>query len=112
MPAAGGIVYAIAVSFGACSPANSFCFTLAESDSFRPVFTAFGYTSGVFYLVVCRGDMWYYIAVISGTDPGLVFFHRMRGVMNKIDLRKFLAGLSIASLIAGAGLSVSGCATA
>jgi radical SAM modification target selenobiotic family peptide len=32
--------------------------------------------------------------------------------MNKIDLRKFLAGLSIASLIAGAGLSVSGCATA
>ena len=31
--------------------------------------------------------------------------------MDKKELKKLLAGLSIASLIAGAGLSVSGCAT-
>jgi radical SAM modification target selenobiotic family peptide len=32
--------------------------------------------------------------------------------MDKKELKKLLAGLSIASLIAGAGLSVTGCATA
>jgi radical SAM modification target selenobiotic family peptide len=31
--------------------------------------------------------------------------------MDKKELKKLLAGLSIASLIAGAGLSVTGCAT-
>ena len=31
--------------------------------------------------------------------------------MEKKELRKFLAGLSIASLIAGAGLSAAGCAS-
>jgi len=31
--------------------------------------------------------------------------------MDKKDLKKLLAGLSIASLIAGAGLSVTGCAS-
>lgn len=30
--------------------------------------------------------------------------------MDKKDLKKLLAGLSIASLIAGAGLSIGGCA--
>jgi radical SAM modification target selenobiotic family peptide len=32
--------------------------------------------------------------------------------MDKKELKKLLAGLSVASLIAGAGLSVTGCATA
>ena len=32
--------------------------------------------------------------------------------MDKKELKKLLAGLSIAGLIAGAGLSVTGCATA
>ena len=32
--------------------------------------------------------------------------------MDKKEMKKLLAGLSIASLIAGAGLSVTGCATA
>ena len=32
--------------------------------------------------------------------------------MDKKELKKLLAGLSIVSLIAGAGLSVTGCATA
>ncbi len=32
--------------------------------------------------------------------------------MEKKELKKLLAGLSVASLIAGAGLSVTGCATA
>ena len=31
--------------------------------------------------------------------------------MDKKDLKKLLAGLSIASLLTGAGLSVTGCAT-
>jgi radical SAM modification target selenobiotic family peptide len=31
--------------------------------------------------------------------------------MDKKDLKKLLAGLSIAGLLAGAGISVSGCAT-
>lgn len=32
--------------------------------------------------------------------------------MEKKDLRKLVAGLSIAGLIAGAGLTLTGCATA
>ncbi len=32
--------------------------------------------------------------------------------MEKKDLKKFVAGLSIAGLLAGAGLSVTGCSTA
>jgi len=32
--------------------------------------------------------------------------------MDKKEMKKLLAGLSIASLIAGAGLSMTGCATA
>lgn len=32
--------------------------------------------------------------------------------MDKKEIKKLLAGLSIASLIAGAGLSMTGCATA
>ena len=32
--------------------------------------------------------------------------------MEKKDLKKFVAGLSIAGLIAGAGLTMAGCATA
>jgi len=41
----------------------------------------------------------------------LTFTMDEEAAMDKNELKKLLAGLSIASLIAGAGLAVTGCAT-
>lgn len=59
--------------------------------------------------------------LIYDSFKNLIFYNRRGALflltqdeevdMDKKDLKKLLAGLSIASLIAGAGLSVTGCAT-